>query len=150
MVHSISVLTALYSSIFLALEGTRRTSALGQQTKLVLMTLPPNTALGKHQYLGRTRTMNRETNRFQRTFLAKWILVTSGAFILALPISFIVPQLFQPITWAHHLAVAPIIGAVVGCAQWLMLRKRIALSGWWVLACAIGLGLPPVVELIAS
>ena len=31
-----------------------------------------------------------------------------------------------------------------------MLRKRIALSGWWVLACAIGLGLPPIVALIAS
>ena len=90
------------------------------------------------------------TDKFEKSFLAKWILVTSGAFILALPVSFIVPQLFPPITWAHHLAVAPIIGAVVGCAQWLMLRKRIALSGWWVLACAIGLGLPAIVNLIAS
>lgn len=89
-------------------------------------------------------------DKFERPFLTKWILVTGGAFILALPVSTIVPQLFPPISGAHHLAVAPIIGAVVGCAQWLMLRKRIALSGWWVLACAIGLGLPPIVELIAS
>lgn len=90
------------------------------------------------------------TDEFGKSFLAKWILVTSGAVILALPVAIIVPQLFPPIPWAQNLAVTPIIGAVVGCAQWLMLRKRIALSGWWVLACAIGLGLPPIVESIAS
>jgi len=90
------------------------------------------------------------TDEFEKSFLAKWILVTSGAVILALPVAIIVPQLFPPIPWAQNLAVTPIIGAVVGCAQWLMLRKRIALSGWWVLACAIGLGLPAIVNLIAS
>ena len=37
------------------------------------------------------------------------------------------------------------IGAVVGYSQWFLLRKQIAISGWWGLACAIGLGVPFII-----
>jgi hypothetical protein len=94
--------------------------------------------------------MTAESDKFEIPFLTNWILVTSGAFILSLPVVIIVPQLVPPIPWTDNLGGIPIIGAFVGCAQWLMLRKRIALSGLWVLACAIGLGLPPIANYIAS
>lgn len=34
-----------------------------------------------------------------------------------------------------------VIGLAVGAAQWLILRKRVHHSGWWVLSSAIGLGI---------
>ena len=95
--------------------------------------------------------MNPESNKFERTFLAKWIAVTCGGFVLGLPVSFIVAHIGQAFLWGGketNLAVAPCIGAAVGCAQWLMLRSRIAVSGWWVLACAIGVGVPFMVPII--
>jgi hypothetical protein len=34
-----------------------------------------------------------------------------------------------------------ILGATVGLAQWLVLRRRVSGTGWWVLASAAGIGL---------
>ncbi len=31
-----------------------------------------------------------------------------------------------------------LVGTVVGVAQWLVLRRRVARAGWWVLATAVG------------
>lgn len=30
------------------------------------------------------------------------------------------------------------IGAIVGLAQWLLLRRQVARGGWWILVCAVG------------
>ena len=90
--------------------------------------------------------MNPKSDKFERTFLAKWILVTSGACVLGLPVSFIVAAIFNIVYPKEtNLVVAPCIGAMVGYSQWLVLRKQIAVSGWWGLACAIGLGVPFIV-----
>jgi len=77
--------------------------------------------------------VNVETDKLERTFLAKWVLVTSGACILALPAPFILASICPPFPGGGNLTIA----AIVGCAQWFMLRERLAISGWWVLACAI-------------
>ena len=88
--------------------------------------------------------MNRETNQFGRLFPAKWILVTSGACALALPLTFIVAGILGEGDLAV-MATGLCIGAVVGYAQWFLLRKHIAISGWWGPACAVGLGVPYIV-----
>jgi effector-binding domain-containing protein len=74
---------------------------------------------------------------FESGFVTKWTLITSAGCILSLPIAFIASHFTSGDAMAafHH-------GAVVGFAQWLLLRKRFAVSGWWVAACAVGLGVP--------
>jgi hypothetical protein len=39
-------------------------------------------------------------------------------------------------------------GAVVGTAQWMVLRKRVRRAGWWVLASAVGMGASGVVSVV--
>jgi hypothetical protein len=92
--------------------------------------------------------MNHEADKSEGTFLAQWIFFTSAGCILALPVSIIMAEICQPFMWGGketNLVIAPCIAALVGCAQWIMLRQRIAVSCWWVLACAIGVGSPFVI-----
>lgn len=39
---------------------------------------------------------------------------------------------------AGGVAAAVVFGAAIGVAQWLVLRRHVARSGWWVLACSVG------------
>jgi len=79
--------------------------------------------------------MNSEAAQFDRAFLTKWVLFTTGACILSLPVVIVLPQL------GAGLVTAACVGAIVAYAQWLVLSRRIALSRWWVLAGAVSLGL---------
>ncbi|MCA9258712.1 MAG: hypothetical protein KDA61_05915 [Planctomycetales bacterium] len=94
--------------------------------------------------------MDHQVHAFDRTFLLKWTLFTSGAFLLSLPLIVILPQLLPLPDWAGVLGGTTLIGAMVGYAQWLVMKKRVPLSGWWVFACAVGMGLPPVASSLAS
>ena len=76
--------------------------------------------------------MSTETDKFGRAFLTKWILFTAGASILALPFPFLMP----------NVAAIPCAAALVGSAQWLVLKKQLPISGLWILASAVGIGLP--------
>jgi hypothetical protein len=49
--------------------------------------------------------------------------------------SYVIGAIANAVLWALFGAAA---GAVVGIAQWLVLRKRVRPSGWWVAACAAG------------
>lgn len=89
-----------------------------------------------------------EAARLERTSLAKWILFTAGGAVIGLFVAFPVAYICQPFLWPGkevNLPLAPSAGAVVGCAQWLMLRKRFAVRGWWVPASAVGVGSPFVI-----
>lgn len=93
--------------------------------------------------------MNPESNQSERGFLEQWILVTSiswpvglfGSIIVANIVNIIYPE-------KTNLVVGLCVGAVVGYSQWRVLRKQIAVSGYWVLACSIGLGVPFIVIVI--
>ena len=93
--------------------------------------------------------MNPESDKPEEIFFVKWIVATSGALVLGYFLACVVAdicQLFFSGGKETNLVVAPCIAVVVGCAQWMLLRERIAVSGWWVLACAIGVGSPLVIE----
>ena len=93
--------------------------------------------------------MNAVSGNFEKPFLRNWILATCGALILSLPVIVIAPQIIPLPAGTDSLGWTATIGAMVGSAQWLMLKNRIPLSLWWVLACAIGLGLPLAAESVA-
>lgn len=76
--------------------------------------------------------MDAQANEIGSRFLTKWVLFTAGACILGLPLPFLM----------NDLAAIPLAAALVGLAQWLVLRERLPISGLWVLASAVGLGLP--------
>ena len=93
--------------------------------------------------------MNPESDKFERTFLRKWIVATSSAWVGGLLGSIIVAHIVNIIYPKEtNLVVGLCIGAAVGYAQWSVLRKQITVSGWWGLACAIGLGVPFVAGVI--
>lgn len=86
----------------------------------------------------------------QRQFLIRWVLWVSIAWpvggILAIILSYTIVNLFYP--EETNLIVGLVIGGTVGFAQWLVLKKLVKMSGWWILACAIGIGLPIIMASI--
>jgi hypothetical protein len=38
----------------------------------------------------------------------------------------------------HLITFGTLLGAIGGCLQWVVLREKVAVSGWWVLASALG------------
>lgn len=83
-------------------------------------------------------------------FLGKWILAISIAWpvggILAIILSYAVVNLFYP--EETNLIVGLVIGGAVGFAQWFILKKTFKVNGWWIVASAIGFGLPIILVVI--
>jgi hypothetical protein len=83
----------------------------------------------------------------EKKFLSKGLLANGIAWlvgiILAIVLSYTVVNLFYP--KETNLIVGICLGAVVGYSQWLVLKKYFKPGVWWILAAAIGIGLPFVV-----
>jgi hypothetical protein len=84
------------------------------------------------------------SEEFQYGFLKKWILVNSAGCILALPVAIIAGH------FVNGLVIALLVGGLIGFAQWLVLRERLTVNGWWVVASAVGLGAAFLISVVAS
>lgn len=80
--------------------------------------------------------------------MGSWVVVTFAAFILLVT----VPAILRPllarlgVTDTALQSVAPatmylLVGLTLGGAQWLLLRRRVAGAGWWIVANVAGWGL---------
>jgi len=52
-----------------------------------------------------------------------------------------VGALLQPLEWVASVATVVVATAVLGVAQWWILRQQVARAGWWIVANALGWGL---------
>ncbi len=88
--------------------------------------------------------MDTSSHKLDRAFLLHWIVGTSVAWILGLTAAFIVAHFVASVfrTRESNLVVGLCLGAAVGFAQRLALKKRLPVNGWWVLAGSVGLGIP--------
>jgi hypothetical protein len=83
-----------------------------------------------------------------KTFLLKWILVTSIGWLfaqtIAINITCAVYCAAYPLAKIDFLATSPLywaaFGAVFGLSQWIILRDRVPHTFGWVLATTIGFG----------
>lgn len=90
--------------------------------------------------------MESERGRIQKSLLTKWVVSSAVGWTLGLLGSIMVAHLVNLIYPKEtNLVVGLCVGGVVGYAQWSILKKHIALSGKWVLGCAIGMGIPFIV-----
>jgi hypothetical protein len=85
-------------------------------------------------------------------FFVKWFWINLIAFVVGIIIAFIllyaVIYKFYPKETALVIVLGFGPGAVVGYAQWLMLKEKIPISSFWGLLCAIGIGVPVMVAVI--
>lgn len=94
------------------------------------------------------QTMSSESRHIKKgrhikiIFLGKWVLVTTIVWPVGVVVSFIVPHMAEIIFGKTNFLVGLSFGAVVGYAQWFVLKTQIPRSSWWGLSCTIGMGIP--------
>jgi hypothetical protein len=76
-----------------------------------------------------------------------WIVATALGWPLGIAVVYLGYAIWPIALSANSPWSATLVGAVVGLAQWLVLRQRVLRAGWWVPASALGWGL---VRLIAG
>jgi hypothetical protein len=83
-------------------------------------------------------------NTVKKQFLRKWILAIGISWpiglIAAIILSETIVNFFYP--KETNLIVGLCIGGATGFAQWYVLKKSFHISSWWILASAIGIGVP--------
>jgi hypothetical protein len=83
-------------------------------------------------------------------FLLKWVLASAGSSLVGLVVYVAVSYPLEGL--AGWVVADPVgraaFGAVVGSAQWLVLRKRVHRSGRWVLASIVGWAVGATVSLV--
>jgi hypothetical protein len=98
---------------------------------------------------GMKAAMESERGPTQKSLLTKWVVSSTVGWTIGLLGSIIVAHLVNLIYPKEtNLVVGLCVGGVVGYAQWSILKKHIALSGRWVLGCAIGMGTPFIVLVV--
>jgi hypothetical protein len=76
-----------------------------------------------------------------------WIVATAVGWPLGIVAVYFGNAIWPVVLNANSIWSAALVGAVIGLAQWLVLRRRVSHAGWGVLATALGWGL---VRLIAG
>ncbi len=79
-------------------------------------------------------------------FWLLWMLASIGGVVVYISAMSWLSFIFRTVTlvpsWEIGLTVIAVgqmaLGAAIGLAQWLVLRKRLARMGWWVLATVVG------------
>jgi hypothetical protein len=96
--------------------------------------------------------MDNSTNSTPRTyktdlkFWLMWVIASTAAILISAVVLygliFIAKAIYPSINEdrAFGISMFPVIATMFGVLQWLVLRKRIPKSGWWILATVIGLG----------
>jgi hypothetical protein len=76
-------------------------------------------------------------------FWIAWVLTSVVGYVVVYAVAYVVAEVvYGYVFWAVAYAG---LGAVVGTGQWLILRKRVERSGWWVLASVVGYAVGPAV-----
>ncbi len=70
-----------------------------------------------------------------------WPLASALGALLGTLLGAGVGMLLQSLEWAASLAAVVVAMAVLGAAQWWVLRQQVARAGWWIVANALGWGL---------
>jgi hypothetical protein len=65
-----------------------------------------------------------------------WIAASGIGMAISMPIAILIAVTTRP--QPGILLGGPLVGGIVGLAQWLILRRHVAQAGWWVLASALG------------
>lgn len=94
--------------------------------------------------------MKNESHKLEIKFLGNWILANGigwvvgsiGAFVLS---TFVVNIFYEKET---NLIVGLCVGASIGYAQWLVLKRYYKISSFWGLICTLCLGIPFIVGVL--
>lgn len=81
--------------------------------------------------------MNTNQNQFGWGFWLRWVLASSLGSAVGVAIAGFVGSVIGE-GFAGMGTVGVIFGALLGGMQWLVMRKYVALTGWWALATAVG------------
>ena len=93
--------------------------------------------------------MDSATNVFRREFLVSWVIATGIGWPLALVPTFILAHIVNIVYPREtNLVLGLGYGAIIGLAQWIVMKKFIPVSSKWILASTIGTGVPFVVAVI--
>jgi hypothetical protein len=154
MLSTLSVPFALYTSIIVIVAGSPQVT----EDFLTFMFIPTFGLLtGLLQYVllrGYLPRLGRWT---------WWIVVTALGLTLGIVLGFLGSRIWSILSgsstwgmeigwmgaagvWARQLdpfrmlssVMGPAVGATIGLAQWLVLRKRVPRAGWWILASVVG------------
>ena len=94
--------------------------------------------------------MNFKTSKDKNPFLRRWVLFNGIAGLIGtiaiFVLGYFVVTIFYP--GENNLIIGFCPGIVVGYAQWLVLKKYLKISAWWIFASAIGMGIPDVIAVI--
>ena len=82
--------------------------------------------------------MNTERARVGWGFWLWWVLASSAGLAVAFPVAFAVLRGVIGVGAVGFAVAGAVIGASLGIAQWLVLRRRVSWAGWWVLASSVG------------
>lgn len=83
-----------------------------------------------------------KTASAQLTFWLKWILATFAASVVTCAAGFEVYYAYVGFRFLEFIALLyGSSGAVIGIAQWLVLRRELPRAGWWIVVNAIGYGI---------
>jgi hypothetical protein len=83
--------------------------------------------------------MKDKGSQAERGFWLKWVLASTVGWFVGFIMMFIIGLLMAEsfdIEWLTDLVMGIMFGIGVGILQWLVLRRRIAGTGWWVLGSA--------------
>ena len=96
--------------------------------------------------------MNFKFTKIESRFLGKLVLFTTIAWpvgiITAIGLSHIVGEIFD--LQSTNLLVGLVLGFVVAYSQWIVIKKHLKISSWWVYAASVGVGIPFILEFILS
>jgi hypothetical protein len=102
---------------------------------LAMYVLVPSISIltGALQYLLLRRHLSR---------MGWWVVVTVAGWILGILLIWLLRTLSRTDMTPNNLdLIFLVMGSAIGSTQWLLLRQRLPLSGWWIAASVLGWGL---------
>jgi len=87
-------------------------------------------------------TENAESGQVGLRFWLLWVLATTVGYVVVEIVGDALGPWWAPLGDAWGPWIAPLggsfTGALIGIAQWIVLRRHVSRAGWWVLASALG------------
>ncbi len=73
-------------------------------------------------------------------FWLQWVLASAVGMFVGLFLGFVVAASIPDVLgrWFGFSVFGIVLGIAVGILQWFILRRRVSVTGWWVLASAVG------------
>ncbi len=115
-----------------AVVGAAEYRAKGFVVAIPLLVVMTGAAVGVMQWLILRRQLRR-TGWWVLASIVGWVVGTAAA---TLGILLVGLQEFSPVS--SSIVIGVVVGAVAGVMQWLILRRQLRRTGWWVLASTVG------------